>query len=64
MSWIDINTERPPWCTNVELKVYGKVEQHWHRLDGGGDIYYGSLQTDKIIYENDVTHWRLLTDLL
>jgi len=61
MSWIDINIEQPIWYKNVELKVGDKVEQHWHRLYGDdGDIYYGSLETDRIIYEDDVSHWKYL----
>ncbi len=64
MNWIDINKEQPEWYTNVELKVDGKTEQHWHRLSDGEVIYYGSLQTDRIIYENEVSHWRLLEDIV
>jgi hypothetical protein len=65
MSWIDINKKQPPWYTNVELKVKGTVEQHWHRLSGDDDKpYYGSLQTNRVILEVDVSHWRLLTDII
>lgn len=63
MNWIDITIEQPEWYTNVELKVNGKVEGHWHRLFGDdGDVYYGSLGTNRIILENGVSHWRLLED--
>ena len=65
MDWIDINKLHPQWYSNVELKVGDKVEQHWHRLYGDdGDVYYGSLQTDRIIPENEVTHWRPLNDII
>jgi len=64
MNWIDINKEQPEWYTNIELMVGGKVEQHWHKLTDGEVIYYGSLQTDRIIYENEVSHWRLLEDMI
>ena len=61
MGWIDINDTQPVWYSNVELKVDGKVEQHWHRLCGDNeDIYYGSLETNRIIPEEDVSHWRQL----
>lgn len=62
MNWININDEKPTWYQNVELKVKGgKVEQHWHRLCGDWDnVYYGSLETNKIIDEEDVTHWKYL----
>ena len=61
MNWIDINKAQPEWYTNVELMVDGKVEQHWHRLCGDNDnVYYGSLETNRIIPEEDVTHWKPL----
>lgn len=60
MNWIDINKEQPVWYSNVELMVDGKVEQHWHRLTDGDIVYYGSLKTNRIILENDVSHWRQL----
>jgi len=56
-----MHIEQPIWYKNVELKVGDKVEKHWHRLYGDDDeIYYGSLETDRIIYEDDVSHWKYL----
>lgn len=61
MKWIDINIEQPIWYLNVEIKVGGVIKKHWHRLCGDdNEIYYGSLETDEIIYEKDVTHWRII----
>lgn len=61
MKWIDIKKEKPFWYTNVEIKVNGIAMKNWHRLtDGMDSIYYGSLETDEIINEDDVTHWRNL----
>lgn len=63
MNWIDINKEQPIWYENVEVKVEGgAIRQHWHRLFGMDKIYYGSMETDEIIYEDEITHWRLLED--
>jgi hypothetical protein len=64
MNWIDINKEQPEWYTNVELKVGGKIKQHCHRVTDGDVIYYGSLKDSSIIYEKDVTYWRLLDDTI
>lgn len=61
MKWIDINKQTPIWYSNVELKINGVVRQHWHRLTSDGEtVYYGSLDTDEIIYETEVSHWRPL----
>lgn len=62
MKWIDISKEKPIWYSNVELKVNDVVKQHWHRLTDGETVYYGSLETDEIIYEKEVSHWRPLKE--
>lgn len=59
MKWISIKSEKPIWYKNIDIKVGGKVKLNWHRLNGdNNDIYYGSLETDEIIDETNVTHWR------
>jgi len=63
LDWVDINEEQPTWYSNVELKVDGVIRQNWHRLSGDdNEIYYGSLETDEIINEESVTHWRPLNN--
>jgi hypothetical protein len=58
MVWIDINDKQPQWYKDVVLMVGGNVMEHWHRLSGDNDeVYYGSLQTDEIIPEEEVSHW-------
>jgi hypothetical protein len=64
MGWIDINKEVPTWYTDVDIKVAGDVREKWHRLTAdGGTIYYGSLETDEIIFESEVSHWKLSDEL-
>jgi len=60
VKWIDINDEVPIWYTNVDIKVGEEIREKWHRLTSDGDtIYYGSLETDEIIFESEVSHWKL-----
>lgn len=62
MSWIDINKEQPQWYENVEVKVNGVVIENRHRLQGDNTVYYGSNETNEIIFEDEITHWRLLNN--
>ena len=75
MKWIDINKQTPVWYANVELKLIVRndninskledncvIRHNWHRLSNGDETYYGSLETDEIIYETEVSHWRPLKD--
>lgn len=59
MVWIDIKIKQPIWYKNVDIKVDGKIKLNYHRLSGDdNEVYYGSLETDEIVYEDDITHWR------
>ena len=65
IKWNKITTSdtEPNYYHNVMIVANGKIYYEFHRLSNGDDIYYGSLNTDKIIYANEVTHWAELPQL-
>ena len=58
--WVDMEIEKPIWYRNVEIMLDGEVMQHWHLLEDVDTTYFGSLETDRIIFEDEVSHWRPL----
>lgn len=61
VDWRDIDIEQPSWYEDVELLVDGKIIHNFHRVQGDDKVYYGSMNESKIIFEEDVSHWRVVT---
>ena len=62
VDWTSIDYEQPIWYKDVEVLTDGKVKSNFHRLSDGENIYYGTLESDEIIHEKSITHWRELKE--
>lgn len=61
--WRPIHEFQPIWYEDVELLTNdGKIRNGFHRLQGDDNVYYGTLDSNEIIYESDISHWRELKD--
>lgn len=59
IDWKPISEWSPIWYHDVELLTKeGKIRKNFHRLQGDEDIYYGTLESNEVIYEDEVSHWR------
>ena len=61
MYWIDIDEQLPEYYKNLAIKLYGGCELHgWSMVSDIDRIYFISLDSDDVLYYEDVTHWAYL----
>jgi hypothetical protein len=61
--WRPIDVYAPEWYKDVALLTKdGKIRENFHRLQGDDEIYYGTLDSNELVLEEDVSHWKALND--
>lgn len=61
--WRPIEEYKPIWYKNVELLLKdGTIKREYHRLSSVDNVYYGTLETNDTIQEEEISHWRDLRD--
>lgn len=62
MHWIDINEQKPEYYTNVTIDTGEEILENFHRLSDGDTEYYGSLETNKIVFK--IVKWRPIVKMI
>jgi len=57
--WTNILKELPRYYDNIHIMLTnGETLMNWHRLSNGEQEFYGSMETDRIIAEDEVVCWQ------